>query len=63
MGLIEAKPGIRREELSLHIGKSVETVKRLIAVLVASSLIEHRGSKKTGGYYVVSGKGSDDGLV
>ena len=63
MGLVEAKPGIRREELALHIGKSVETVKRLIAALVASSLIEHRGSKKTGGYYAVSGKESGDGLV
>ena len=59
MELIEAKPGIRREELSLRIGKSVETVKRLISALVASSLIEHRGSKKTGGYYVRTAKNEE----
>ena len=59
MELIEAKPGIRREELSLRIGKSVETVKRLISALVASSLIEHRGSNKTGGYYVRTTKNEE----
>lgn len=53
MDLIEAKPGIQREELARHIGKSVETVKRLISALVASSLVEHRGSKKTGGYFAL----------
>ena len=45
------------------VGKSTATVERAIAALVKAGKIEHRGSKKTGGYYAVSGKESGDGLV
>ena len=59
--LIEAvgtTPGVNREQLARKLGKSVETVKRAVAALVADGLIEHRGSKKTGGYFPVK-KGKD----
>ena len=32
-------------------GKSKATVERVLAKLVSAGSIEHRGSKKTGGYY------------
>ena len=48
---IKSHPGISRAELVVRIGKSRATVARTIAALVAAGKIEHRGSKKTGGYY------------
>ena len=51
LGLVKANPGINRQMLAKETGKSVETIKRAVAFLIASSDIEHRGSKKTGGYY------------
>ncbi len=49
--LVTDNPGINRERLASRVGRSVETVKRAIAALVATGRIEHRGSKKTGGYF------------
>lgn len=49
---IKEKPGIRRIELSRIVRKSLATVKREIRKLIDLQLIEHRGSDKTGGYYV-----------
>ena len=50
---IKSHPGISRAELVVRIGKSRATVARTIATLVAAGKIEHRGSKKTGGYYAM----------
>lgn len=50
---IKSNPGIGLLRLSAVIGKSLATVARAVAALVAEGLIEHRGSKKTGGYYLV----------
>ena len=50
---IKSSPGINRPQLIERIGKSKATVERALAVLVAAGKIEHRGSKKTGGYYQV----------
>ena len=47
-------PGLNRERVALKVGRSVETVKRAVAALIADGKIEHRGSKKTGGYWAVS---------
>ena len=33
-------------------GKSIPTINRHISILIREGLIEHRGSKKTGGYYI-----------
>ena len=54
-GVVKAVHGINRERLALKVGRSVETVKRGIAALVAAGRIVHRGSKKTGGYYPLLG--------
>ena len=51
LGLVKENPGINRQILAKETGKSVETIKRAVALLIASSDIEHRGSKKSGGYY------------
>ena len=53
--LIGECPGVNRTRLALKTGRNVEAVKRAIAALVAMKRIERRGSKKTGGYYIVTG--------
>jgi len=50
--LAKTHPGAQLPYMKSVVGKSLATVKRAIAALVAAGLIEHRGSKKTGGYYV-----------
>lgn len=49
---IKANPGIQRKRISELTGKSIPTIDRHIALLAKASLIEHRDSDKTGGYYV-----------
>ena len=44
-------PGIGVAQLSRIVGVSVRTVQRAVADLKCQGVIEHRGSKKTGGYY------------
>ena len=61
--LILEKPGCRVPFLTKALSVSRATVERAVAALIIIGKIEHRGSKKTGGYYVVSGKESGDGLV
>ena len=51
---IKTSPGINRPQLVRIVGKSKATVERAVAALIAAGKIEHRGSKKTGGYWVVS---------
>lgn len=53
--LVLATPGLNREQLAVRLGRSVATVKRTLAALGAVNKVEHRGSKKTGGYYIASG--------
>jgi len=50
--LAKTHPGAQLSYMKSVVGKSLATVKRAIAALVKAGLIEHRGSKKTGGYYV-----------
>ena len=52
LGVVAACPGINRQSLALKAGRSVETVKRGIAALVAAGKVVHRGSRKTGGYFL-----------
>ena len=51
--VIKNTPGINKPRLIKVVGKSRATVERAIATLIASGKIEHRGSKKTGGYFEV----------
>ena len=50
---VKANPGIRRAGIVAHTGLNLPAVKRAITVLLSKELIEHRGSDKTGGYYVI----------
>lgn len=54
--LIKARPGVKVPYLHSVVSVSRATVERIVAVLVAEGKIEHRGSKKTGGYYAVDGE-------
>ena len=49
--LIRKNPGIQRKELVARTGLIAFTISRHIAVLIDKKLVEHRGSKRTGGYY------------
>lgn len=48
---IKQHPGIRRKELATKTQKSIPTIDRILIELQKHNLIEHKGSKKTGGYY------------
>ena len=48
---IKANPGLRVPKLSEGTNIPSKSIERHISVLIARNLIEHRGSKKTGGYY------------
>ena len=50
---VKKHPGIRVPELVLIVGKSKPTIERAVAQLKKETVIEYRGSKKTGGYYCV----------
>ena len=49
--IVRSNPGIQRKDISDISGKSIPTIDRHIAILMKKGLIEHRDSKKTGGYY------------
>lgn len=49
--MILHQPGIQRKELIAQTGSSVRTVARIVSDLLSAGKIEHRGSKKTGGYW------------
>ena len=49
--LVKTHPGVKIPYLHSVVSASRATVKRMIAELIAEGKIEHRGSKKTGGYY------------
>ena len=51
--LIDRHPGVRLPYLKSVVGASTSTIERAIAALAKAGKIEHRGSKKTGGYYLV----------
>ena len=54
--LIARHPGVRLPYLKSVVGASKATVERAVAALVKAGKIEHRGSKKTGGYFVIDGE-------
>ncbi len=54
--VIKDNEGIRRPFIMQKLGVSESTVKRIVAFLMEKDMIEHRGSAKTGGYYVIEKK-------
>ena len=55
---IERSPGINRRRLAQELQVDVRTIGRALSAL--SGQVEHRGSKKTGGYYLVVLKAKED---
>jgi ATP-dependent DNA helicase RecG len=51
--MIRQQPGIQRKEFIEQTGASVRTVARIVSELLSGGKIEHRGSKKTGGYWIL----------
>ena len=47
------KPGIKGKDLSDKLNIPVDTIDRYIRIFVSKNLVERRGSKKTGGYFVI----------
>ena len=52
--LIAINPGISVPQIAKQVGKGMSTIERHIAVLRKNGFVEHRDSKKGGGYYPVS---------
>jgi ATP-dependent DNA helicase RecG len=50
---IKINPGTKAAQLSSLLNIPFSTIDKLIRVLLKKELIERRGSKKTGGYYVL----------
>lgn len=50
LGLIMQRPGMKRVEMAALLDVDVKTIARTLAGLAGK--VEHRGSKKTGGYYL-----------
>lgn len=50
---VRQHPGYRVPQLSTATGIPAKTVERHVADLISRHLVEHRGSKKTGGYYAI----------
>lgn len=51
---IKQNEGIKAKELAAILSdRSIKTIERQIAELIKLKLIERRGSRKTGGYFVV----------
>jgi ATP-dependent DNA helicase RecG len=53
---IKATPGVSANALIQQTDKSVRTIRRVVKQLIDSGLVEYRGSKKTGGYFVLPDK-------
>ena len=49
--VIKSNPGIQRKNIISLTKRGSSTIDRHLAVLIERKLIEHRDSKKTGGYY------------
>lgn len=52
LNLISKNPGIRINMISNLLSRSMRTLEKRINVLISKDLIERRGAKKTGGYYI-----------
>ena len=51
---VQDSPGIQAKDLAQRLNRPVKTIDRQIKTLTDKDLIERRGSKKTGGYWVAN---------
>ena len=52
LACLTAHPGYNVPQISDSTGIPAKSIERHVSALIARNIIEHRGSKKTGGYYV-----------
>ena len=51
--LIQKNEGIQGKDIAEELDRPIKTIERQIAELIKRELIERRGSRKTGGYFVI----------
>jgi ATP-dependent DNA helicase RecG len=57
--VIISNPGIKAKDIPCHLSeRPLKTIERQVKVLIDKNMIERRGSRNTGGYYVISQKKS-----
>ncbi len=59
ISLLKIKPGLKANEISTRIDKSIASVERYITSLKKMGIIEFRGAPKTGGYYIITDNEKD----
>jgi ATP-dependent DNA helicase RecG len=59
LNVIQDKPGIRLTEISKKLTRSINTLNKQVKKLIITNLIERRGGKKTGGYFVRKNESTD----
>jgi ATP-dependent DNA helicase RecG len=60
VNVIKENPGKKTIQIAIVIGKPVKTIEKQIKKLIDKKFIEHRGSNKTGGYWVVESEKTND---
>ena len=50
--IVSANPGIKKDQVFLHVKTSTRSVQRTLDRLASANKIEYRGSNRTGGWYV-----------
>ncbi|MEI6061694.1 MAG: RNA-binding domain-containing protein [Bacteroidota bacterium] len=55
VNIVSINPGCKVSDLKNNIDISVRVLKANIALLITANLIEYKGDKKTGGYYIADG--------
>ena len=53
LSIINKNPGIQLMIIAEKTGVSIFTLNKYVKIFIDNQLIEHRGSKKTGGYYTI----------
>lgn len=56
LAFITTTPGVQAQEIIDRLSIPLDTLNKILKVLIDRKLIERRGSKKTGGYYVIEKK-------
>jgi len=52
MDCILKNPGIQAKNISVHLNRPVKTIERQIKELRDKDIVERKGSRKSGGYYI-----------
>ena len=59
--MIEDNPGVNSVQLAKELKLGTSTIDRAIRLLKDAKMIEHRGSKKTGGFFLITSRTTQEG--